>query len=147
MAEMEDRLDGAPPPVDLARERVVGDLVRGLIKASTVNAVHDVSDGGLLVAIAEMALAGTRGVDLEAAPEEIPAHAIWFGEDQARYLVTATPDKVDTILDVAAVYDVPVRVLGTVGGDTMTLSGEAPRPLGMLRAAYEDWLPRFMTRR
>ena len=147
MSEMEDRLVGAPPPVDLARERVVGDLARGLIKACTVNSVHDVSDGGLLVAIAEMALAGQRGVDLEAAPEKIPAHAIWFGEDQARYVVTATPDKVDTIVDVAAVYDVPVRVLGTVGGDTMTLSGEAPLPLGMLRAAYEDWLPRFMTRR
>ncbi|MGA9442005.1 MAG: phosphoribosylformylglycinamidine synthase subunit PurL [Methyloceanibacter sp.] len=147
MAVMEDRLVGAPPPVDLAGERVVGDLVRGLIKASTVNAAHDVSDGGLLVAIAEMALAGKRGVALEAAPEKIPAHAIWFGEDQARYVVAAKPDKVDTIVDVAAVYDVPVRVLGTVGGDTVTLFSEAPLPLDMLRAAYEDWLPRFMTRR
>ncbi|ODR98835.1 phosphoribosylformylglycinamidine synthase [Methyloceanibacter methanicus] len=147
MSVMEDRLDGAPPPVDLARERSVGDLIRGFIKAGTVDAVHDVSDGGLLVAIAEMALAGKRGVDLEAAPDELPAHAVWFGEDQARYVVTTTPDKVDTIVDVAAVYDVPVRVLGTVGGDTFTLSGEAPLPLGMLRAAHEDWLPRFMTRR
>jgi len=147
MTVMEDRLVGAPPPVDLAGERVVGDLVRGLIKASTVNAAHDVSDGGLLVAIAEMALAGKRGVALEAAPEKIPAHAIWFGEDQARYVVAAKPDKVDTIVDVAAVYDVPVRVLGTVGGDTVTLFSEAPLPLDMLRAAYEDWLPRFMTRR
>ncbi|MGA9541546.1 MAG: phosphoribosylformylglycinamidine synthase subunit PurL [Methyloceanibacter sp.] len=147
MSVMEDRLVGAPPPVDLAGERVVGDLVRGLIKASTVNAAHDVSDGGLLVAIAEMALAGKRGVALEAAPEKIPAHAIWFGEDQARYVVAAKPDKVDTIVDVAAVYDVPVRVLGTVGGDTVTLFSEAPLPLDMLRAAYEDWLPRFMTRR
>jgi phosphoribosylformylglycinamidine synthase len=146
MSVMEDRLDGAPPPVDLASERVIGDLVRGLIKADTVNAVHDVSDGGLLVAIAEMAMAGKRGVALEAPPEDIPAHAIWFGEDQGRYVVSATPDKVDTIKDVAAVYSVPVRVLGTVGGDTMTLPGEAPLPLGMLRAAYEDWLPRFMTR-
>ena len=126
---------------------MVGDLVRGLIKASTVNAAHDVSDGGLLVAIAEMALAGKRGVALEAAPAKIPAHAIWFGVDQARYVVAAKPDKVDTIVDVAAVYDVPVRVLGTVGGDTVTLFSEAPLPLDMLRAAYEDWLPRFMTRR
>ena len=147
MSVMEDRLDGAPPPVDLARERAVGDLVRGFIKAGTVNAVHDVGDGGLLVAIAEMALAGKRGVDLDAAPDGLPAHAVWFGEDQARYVVTATPDKVDTIVDVAAVYDVPVRVLGTAGGDTFTLAGEAPLPLGMLRAAHEDWLPRFMTRR
>lgn len=146
MSVMEDRLEGAPPPVDLGKERATGDLIRGFIKAGTVNAVHDVSDGGLLVAIAEMALAGKRGVDLEAAPEWLPAHAIWFGEDQTRYVVTAAPNHVDTIKDVASVYDVPVRVLGTVGGDTMTLPGEAPLPLGMLRAAYEDWLPRFMTR-
>ncbi len=146
MSVMEDRLDGAPPPVDLGKERATGDLIRGFIKAGTVNAVHDVSDGGLLVAIAEMALAGKRGVELEAATEGLPAHAIWFGEDQTRYVVTATPDHVDTIKDVASVYDVPVRVLGTVGGDTITLPGEAPLPLGMLRAAYEDWLPRFMTR-
>ena len=146
MSVMEDRLDGAPPPVDLASERIVGDLVRGLIKADTVNAVHDVSDGGLLVAIAEMAMAGKRGVALDSPPEDIPAHAIWFGEDQGRYVVSATPDKVDTIKDVAAVYSVPVRELGTVGSDTLTLPGEAPLPLGMLRAAFEDWLPRFMTR-
>ncbi len=111
MSVMEDRLEGALPPVDLGKERATGDLIRGFIKAGTVNAVHDVSDGGLLVAIAEMALAGKR-VDLETAPEWLPAHAIWFGEDQTRYVVTAAPNHVDTIKDVASVYDVPVRVLG-----------------------------------
>ena len=146
MSVMEDRLDGAPPPVDLASERIVGDLVRGLIKAKTLNAVHDVGDGGLLVAVAEMALAGRRGVDLEAAPDGMAKHAVWFGEDQARYVVAATEDKVGTIKDVATIYNVPVRVLGTVRGDKVTLPGEAPLPLGMLRAAYEDWLPRYMTR-
>jgi phosphoribosylformylglycinamidine (FGAM) synthase-like enzyme len=146
MSVMEDRLDGAPPAVDLASERIVGDLVRGLIKAKTVNAVHDLSDGGLLVAVAEMALAGRRGVYLEAAPDGTAEHAVWFSEDQARYVVAATEDKVDTIKDVAAIYNVPARVLGTVGGDKVTLPGEAPLPLGMLRAAHGDWLPRYMTR-
>ena len=98
------------------------------------------------VQLAEMALAGRRGVDLEAAPDGIAKHAVWFGEDQARYVVAATEDKVDTIKDVAAIYDVAVRVLGTVGDDKVTLPGEAPLPLGMLRAAYEDWLPRYMAR-
>ena len=61
------RYDGAPPPVDLEAERHVGDFVRGLIRAGRVSAVHDVSDGGLLVAVAEMALAGSRGVELDPA--------------------------------------------------------------------------------
>ena len=60
-----------------------------MIRAARVSAVHDISDGGLLVAVAEMALAGGLGVALDAAPEGLPAHAVWFGEDQGRYVVAA----------------------------------------------------------
>ena len=144
MQVMTDRLEGAPPPVDLAAERRTGDLVRGLIKAGAVSAVHDVSDGGVLVAIAEMALAGNLGVSLEAPPDRLPAHARWFGEDQARYVVAAAPDKADAIHKAAAVADVPVRVLGSVGGDMITLPGETPLSLTALKAAHGEWLPRFM---
>ena len=82
------REEGAPPPVDLAAERRHGDFVRSLIRAGAVTAVHDVSDGGLLIALAEMAMASGIGAVLEA-PSKIPPHAFWFGEDQARYIVTA----------------------------------------------------------
>ncbi len=139
------RFEGAPPPVDLAQEKGAGELVRGLIRVGAVSAVHDVSDGGLLVAIAEMALAGGRGVALEAAPDNLPAHAVWFGEDQARYVVAAAPDKADAIHKAAALAKVPVRLIGKVGGDALTLPGEAPLPLAALKAAHEDWLPRFMS--
>jgi len=144
MQVMEDRLAGAPPPVDLAAEKSTGDLVRGLIKAGAVSAVHDVSDGGVLVAVAEMALAGDRGVMLETPPPDMPAHACWFGEDQARYVVAIAPENADAIHKAAAVGEVPVRVLGTVGGDVIALPGERPLPIATLRAAHEDWLPRFM---
>src|SRR5262247_3134359 len=79
------REEGAPPPVDLAAEKRNGDLVRALIEEGIATAVHDVSDGGLAVALAEMAMASGIGAKLEEAPA--PAHAFWFGEDQARYLV------------------------------------------------------------
>jgi phosphoribosylformylglycinamidine synthase II len=141
---MLDRSEGAPPPVDLDAEKRTGDLVRGLIRSGDVSAVHDVSDGGLLVAIAEMALAGAHGVELEAVPDPLPAHAHWFGEDQARYVVAASPDKADAIHKAAAVAKVPVRLLGKVGGDSIRLQGEAPLPLTSLKAAHEGWLPRFM---
>src|SRR6202035_5305587 len=58
------REEGAPPPVDLAAERRNGDFVRALIGQGLVSAVHDVSDGGLLVALAEMAMAVSIGVEL-----------------------------------------------------------------------------------
>ena len=130
MQLMLGRSEGAPPPVDLDAERRAGDLVRGLIRSGCLSAVHDVSDGGLLVAIAEMALAGGRGVELDPVPGPIPAHALWFGEDQARYVVAASPDKADAIHKAAAVAKVPLRLLGKVGGDAITLDGEPAACLG-----------------
>ena len=144
MQLMQGRSEGAPPPVDLDAERHTGDLVRGLIRSGCLSAVHDISDGGLLVAIAEMALAGGRGVELDPVPGPIPAHALWFGEDQARYVVAASPDKADAIHKAAAVAKVPLRLLGKVGGDAIALDGEPPLALAALRAVHEDWLPRFM---
>ncbi|MBN8920803.1 MAG: phosphoribosylformylglycinamidine synthase subunit PurL, partial [Rhizobiales bacterium] len=80
--------EGAPPPVDLTLERRTGEIVRDLIGERIATAVHDVSDGGLLVALAEMAMASGIGARLYGAPALIPPHAFWFGEDQARYVVT-----------------------------------------------------------
>src|SRR5215472_15255513 len=74
----------------------------------------------------------------------LPAHALWFGEDQARFVVAASPDKADAIHKAAAVAKVPLRLLGKVGGDSIKLQGEAPLPLAAVRAAHESWLPRFM---
>jgi phosphoribosylformylglycinamidine synthase len=136
--------EGAPPPVDLAAERRAGDFVRGLIRSSRVSAVHDISDGGLLVAVAEMALAGGRGVTLEAAPEGRPAHAVWFGEDQGRYLVAAAPDEAAGILQEAVKAGIPARRVGAAAGEALKLPGEAPLLLSSLRTAHERWLPRFM---
>jgi phosphoribosylformylglycinamidine synthase II len=136
--------EGAPPPVDLAAERRAGDFVRGLIRSARVSAVHDISDGGLLVAVAEMALAGGHGVALDATPEGRPAHAVWFGEDQGRYLVAATPDEAARILQEAAKAGIPARRVGMAAGDALKLPGEAPLLLSSLRAAHERWLPAFM---
>ncbi|MGA7457117.1 MAG: phosphoribosylformylglycinamidine synthase subunit PurL [Methyloceanibacter sp.] len=144
MQLMQGKSEGAPPPVDLDAERRTGDLVRGLIRSGCLSAVHDVSDGGLLVTIAEMALAGGRGVEFDPVPGPIPAHALWFGEDQARYVVAASPDKADAIHKAAAVAKVQLRLLGKVGGDSIALNGEPPLALATLRAVHEDWLPRFM---
>ena len=139
-----DGFAGAPPPVDLNAEKAAGDLVRGLIRAGTVSAVHDCSDGGLLVAIAEMALAGGIGVMLDAAPAGLPAHAIWFGEDQGRYILATSADKVSVVLANAKALGLPVRVMGTAGGDALVIPGEPPLPLAKLRDTREAWLPGFM---
>jgi len=142
LREIEGREAGPPPPVDLAAERRNGDFVRGLIEAGHVAACHDISDGGLLVALAEMAMAGGRGAALDAAPGGLPAHAWLFGEDQARYLIeTADPAGV---LGAAAARGVPARRIATVGGAALTLPGAGAISVAELTAANEAWLPAYM---
>ena len=135
------REEGAPPPVDLAAERRHGDFVRGLIRAGVVTAVHDVSDGGLLIALAEMAMASGIGAVLEA-PSGIPPHAFWFGEDQARYIVTAK-DAHD-VMRQAKAAGVPLTRLGATGGAVLAVDGERPLRVEDLKRRFEAWLPAYM---
>jgi phosphoribosylformylglycinamidine synthase len=137
-------LEGAPPPVDLADEIKAGRLVRALIREGKVSAVHDVSDGGLLVAIAEMALAGSLGVELFSYEGKLPVHAVWFGEDQGRYVLSVDPMRAEEVLERARLLALPARIVGRTGGEAIALKGEAPLALIELRSAHEAWLPRFM---
>ena len=142
LREVCGREEGAPPPVDLAAERRHGDFVRGLIRDGLVTAVHDISDGGLLVALAEMALAGRIGGTLEA-PSQIPANAFWFGEDQARYVVTAVD--ASAVLRRAQAAGVPLTRLGATGGTVLAVANERPLPVADLTAQFEGWFPAYMT--
>ena len=135
---------GRPPPVDLVEERENGDFVRALILDGVATAAHDLSDGGLLVALAEMAMASGIGAQLAAGPSDVPTHAHWFGEDQARYLVTVPMAKADLALGRARAASVPASLLGTTGGDALTLPGERRMLVKVLRERFEGWLPAYM---
>jgi phosphoribosylformylglycinamidine synthase subunit PurL len=141
LREVCGREEGAPPPVDLAAEHRHGDFVRGLIGDGLVTAVHDVSDGGLLIALAEMAIASGIGAVLEA-PPSMPAHGFWFGEDQARYVVTAKDP--DAIMRRANAAGVKITRLGATAGAFLTLEGVEPMPVGDLKKRFESWLPAYM---
>jgi len=129
LREVLGREDGPPPAVDLAAERRHGELVAGLIADGLVSAVHDISDGGLVAALAEMALAGGLGATVEGALTAATA----FGEDQGRYLVTAAD---------GAVIEGAVHI-GTVGGDGLVLNSVSV-PLSTLRRAHETGLPMML---
>ena len=139
LREVLGREDGAPPPVDLAVERRHGAFVRELIRTDQARTVHDLSDGGLIAAAAEMALASNVGVTLtiDGAP-----HAALFGEDQARYLIgTADPE---AILSAAKKAGVPAAVVGKAGGEAVAVEGLFTLPLAELRQAHEGWMPAYM---
>ncbi|MCZ8375114.1 MAG: phosphoribosylformylglycinamidine synthase subunit PurL [Beijerinckiaceae bacterium] len=138
------REEGAPPPVDLDAEFRHGTLVRTMIEQGLVNAVHDLSDGGLAVALAEMAMAGNIGADIQDFAPDMPGHALWFGEDQARYIVTTdgkTAAQIEHYLNAAGV---PAQFIGIVGGDALKLPGTDPISVADLRKAHESWLPAYM---
>ncbi|MFZ5731341.1 MAG: phosphoribosylformylglycinamidine synthase subunit PurL [Pseudomonadota bacterium] len=138
------REEGAPPPVDLAAERRNGDVVRGMIHAGTATAVHDIADGGLLVAIAEMAMAGKIGARLDAPPSSIVPHAWWFGEDQARYIVTVPADQVHAVLLKMNAVGVPCVRIGTTKGSSIAIDGEKAVDVKKLETVFESWLPDYM---
>ena len=138
LREIHGKEEGAPPPVNLTAERRHGKFIRNLIAQGELATCHDISDGGLLVALAEMALAGNIGCKLD-----IPATdaGFWFGEDQSRYLV-AVKDP-DAFAQKAEGAGIPFLLLGQTGGDSINLPDET-LSLTTLREGYEGWLPRFM---
>ena len=138
------REEGAPPPVDLAAEKRNADFVRGRIEAGQVSAVHDVSDGGLAVALAEMAMASGMGAMLEMPASGIEPHAFWFGEDQARFVLTMPPTEIADVLQAAESAVIPVQRLGVTGGKSLILPGNNPILIAHLVQLFEGWLPRYM---
>ena len=137
-----DAKSGTPPPVDLAAERRNGDFVRALMADGLVSACHDVSDGGLLVSVAEMALAGDVGADIAVPDGEWAALDWLFGEDQGRYVIQTADAK--AVLEAASDIGVPAISIGRTGGTSLTVSGRDPISVSTLREAHEGWLPRYM---
>ncbi len=144
LATICDREEGAPPPVDLIAEMRNGDFVRHLIHDGIATAVHDVSDGGLLVAIAEMAMAGQMGAALDGAPEGLDPYAYWFGEDQARYLVTVPGGQAQEVLRKAGASGIVAAKIGKTGGERLILPDDRPIVVEALRDRHETWLPIYM---
>ncbi len=147
--------DGSPPPVDLAKERATGELVRELLAKGLLTAVHDISDGGLVVAFAEMALAGNRGGHLcvEFPTDANSLQGLLFGEDQGRYLcVVAGGDKLKTVADRVVAAGLDYAVVGWTNSSGEIQIGDNPGyfghvatiPLTALREAsdsfFRDWM-------
>jgi phosphoribosylformylglycinamidine synthase len=147
LREVLGREDGAPPPVDLKAERAAAGVIRKLIGDGALKVVHDLADGGLAVAAAEMALASGVGAGL-ANPTDLPDHAFFFGEDQGRYLVAMDADRMDALDEACTAARVPYEVLGDAGGCELALRSKAGEILAVdlddLRAAHEGWMPAFM---
>jgi phosphoribosylformylglycinamidine synthase len=144
LRDIHGRDDGPPPPVDLEHEKKVGDFIRSLISEGVATAVHDLSDGGLAVALAEMAMAGGIGATVNQLKDLSPI-PVFFGEDQGRYLITIPRDKLDWFYE-ERIGDTGIFApwIGTTGGSELKLGEARALTIEELRAAYEGWFPSFM---
>ncbi len=147
LRDLHGRREGPPPPVDLAHEKRVGDFVRNLIRTGVATAVHDLSDGGLAVGLAEMAIASGIGAKVNQLNDEDPI-PVFFGEDQGRYLVTI---KDYSDIEAFSAFMTEVREagifapwIGTTGGTELVLGEARPLPVSALKAAFEGWFPEYM---
>ena len=120
LAEVFNREDGDAPHVDLIAERKAGEAIRAAKAKGLVTAAHDLSDGGLAIAAADMALAANLGLSISG------EGAGWFfGEDQARYLLACEAGNTDALLALLAEAGVPAAAIGSVGGDALVLGKNA----------------------
>ena len=145
LRELHGREDGPPPPVDLAAERAAGEFVRSAIAGGAITACHDVADGGLVVALAEMALAGNVGALIN---RLVPAsNAALFAEDQGLYVATICDNCLFTFLARAHAAGVEVEAIGRTCGTRLILelpNGDHAVSLAELRRAHEGFFPDLM---
>ncbi|MFT8590960.1 MAG: phosphoribosylformylglycinamidine synthase subunit PurL [Acetobacter orientalis] len=144
LREILGREEGAPPSVDLATEKRNGDFVRKAILDGTVSACHDIADGGILVAVAEMVMASRVGCELESPTSGIRPEAFWFGEDQARYLVCVKDGA--AFCAAAQKNGVPARILGRSGGSDLILPSGVTISAARLTTAHDAFFPTLMAR-
>ncbi|WP_085901406.1 phosphoribosylformylglycinamidine synthase subunit PurL [Kiloniella majae] len=140
---IEGRREGNAPVVDLAAERKNGDFVRSQIEGGFVESCHDLSDGGLAAAVADMAIASNMGVEvIKPAEVETPTTAWLFGEDQGRYLISI--GDAESLLEAAEEAGVSAAIVGRTGGNDLTLPGGSTISVAELRACNEAWMPNYM---
>ncbi len=144
LREIRNEIAGPPPPVDLIREKRVGKFVRDAIRAGVATAVHDLSDGGLAVALAEMTMAGGIGAVVSSSAGDVALVPTFFGEDQARYLLTLPVAGCGALERKAADAGVAAVRIGATGGSELKLGPAQGIPIALLTKAHESWFPAYM---
>lgn len=146
-AVVHDVTEGRPPALDLNVEKKLLDSVLAAIQKGLVQSAHDLSEGGLAVALAESCISGSLGAKVNFATELRPDFAL-FSESQSRILLSASPDKAAELEQLIASYGVPVQNIGQVTGDNLEISVNARsvlnRPVSELKQVWEDVIPCLM---
>lgn len=138
-----NRTDGDAPHVDLSTEKKNGEFVRHLIETGVITTCHDLSDGGLALALAEMVIKSKKGIKAQLTGQT-PPHAELFGEDQARYLIAVNARELPKVIEAGKQSSVDLQIVGKVEGDYLEVENQFKLSVDSLHDAYENWFPNFM---
>jgi len=137
------KVAGSPPSIDWDAEK---GLIRCLTRAAEANllsSAHDLSEGGLAVALSESAIQGGTGAGVKLAGD-LPLHVLLFSESQSRALVSLEPGKLEALKEIAARLGVPLEVIGRTGGDNLEVEGAFSIPLEKMKDVYMNSLEKMI---
>jgi phosphoribosylformylglycinamidine synthase len=143
LREIEGREEGTAPPVDLVAEQLNGNFVRNLIESGQITTCHDISGGGLIITLAEMAMASNIGFTIHV-PQDAPTTLGWlFGEDQARYVIATSES--DAIIEEAKIQNIKAEKIGQTNGKELTVGTQMTISVSELIDRHQNWLPGLMS--
>ena len=141
-AHLHGHLGGIPPRANLPHEARLANLMLDIAKYDIATSAHDLSEGGLAIALAEMALRKKIGATVRLSNHSDPFIAL-FSESPGRILVTTTRDRVDQLINTAKFHRVKAKEIGTTGGDHFEVDGQFVIDLAVLKSAHEETFPRL----
>ena len=134
---------GQPPKVNLEDERKIGNTIRDLININKLDTVHDISDGGFLIALAEMSISGGIGVKLNL-DEGSMNHRFLFGEDQGRYIIAIPDSMLTSITDILISKNIFYQNIGKSYGEKIILNDNEEIQIKSLKKIHENWFKNYL---
>lgn len=143
LREIVGREDGAPPKVDLELEKHTAQIISKLISDDLLEACHDLSNGGLALGLAKLAMASDIGI-VGMIDDDLPKTATLFAEDQARYLIAVDAENEAIVHETIIKSGLKLSKIGVCAGDSLEIAGALNLKISKMRDAWENWLPQFM---
>ncbi len=140
-----DEKNGPPPEVNLFNEKNNGETILNLIDKGYVKSAHDISLGGLLVAISKMCIKGNKGIKISKSKNLINEIEYFFAEDQGRYLIEVNKDDLKEVTKILNKNSVHHEELGIITQNDMIINEKTKVTIDELKSYYTNWLSKFMS--
>jgi phosphoribosylformylglycinamidine synthase len=135
--------EGPPPQINLKEEKKNGLFVSDLIKGKLVNAVHDISHGGIIVTLAEMCMASNIGAKIKVSGSNSDKIKYLFSEDQARYLIEISKKNLEKIKKTASTKNIKIDIIGNTQSEIFEVENNLKISVKELKTKNESWFKNY----